>query len=170
MTYPMVMWVRDELYPYRYSGRVVVALESSGVQTRYPGSFLPTIIGGAAMSDDNVTWEPIPPGDAVDYDMSIGPDNELRVVTELGEMVVEFDDAIRLCRAVAPQWRQEPPTEPGDWWLWWKNSISECRPILVYVVMGDVLVVEYPWGESAAVANHPPAWWLPATLPSPPRT
>lgn len=66
-----------------------------------------------------VRWEPLQPGEPVDYDMTIGSNSELRVVTELGEMVVEFDDDIRLCRAVPDaEWSQEPPDAPGDWWCW----------------------------------------------------
>lgn len=126
------------------------------------------------MSDDNVTWEPIPPGDAVDYDMSIGPDNELRVVTELGEMVVEFDDAIRLCRAVAPQWRQEPPDEEGDWWLW-RESDSHPRYLRVYAdphhpedwTVGGAGQMPYSISRTEPIAHY---WWLPATVPTPPRT
>ena len=80
---------------------------------------------------DNVTWVPIAPGESVDYDMHIGPNAELRVATELGEMVVEFEDDVRLCRAVAmpaPDWSQAPEwaqwwaVDPGGSWAWFREK------------------------------------------------
>lgn len=122
---------------------------------------------------DNVRWEPLQPGEPVDYDMTIGSNSELRVVTELGEMVVEFDDDIRLCRAVpAPQWSQEPPTEAGWWWRW-----SPPRGVELYLIepeLGDGPLwnatdpaddMMYPVSRTVSV---PGIYWLPATVPQPP--
>lgn len=85
-----------------------------------------------------VIWEPLKSGELLDYNMEIGVSGELRVDTEFGEMVVEFDDGVRVCRArlvvvPEPDWSKAPPeathhaydAQCNGWF--WEASTKEPR-------------------------------------------
>ena len=108
------------------------------------------------MSD--VRWEPV-------------GNNER--IPAVGRIAAMLPDGYALCRAVpAPTWSQEPPTEPGDWWMW-RNGYR--RPVLVALWHHDDMPGHWMMRRdgierairAAAMVGYS---WLPATVPPPPRT
>ena len=110
------------------------------------------------MSD--VRWEPV-------------GNNER--IPAVGRIAAMLPDGYALCRATpAATWSQEPPDAEGDWWLW-RESDSHPRYLRVYAdphhpedwTVGGAGQMPYPISRTEPIAHY---WWLPATVPPPPRT
>lgn len=136
---------------------------------------------------DNVTWTPVEDewdDESCGGTSSIGWDGKVISIVQDGEMMWHAPASdIRICRATpAPQWSQDVPTEPGDYWLWYPD---EGRMVLENVVRTNLFPDLRLYDESAdyyesskevfhaeRVYRPMPSdtWWLPAHVPAPPVT
>ena len=133
------------------------------------------------MSD--VRWEPVEYGWQEEMPVDV-PDDDARTVTlysntillHMGDstgqhMFFALPPDIRLCRAVAPQWSQEQPTDCDRFWLWrpkWKRPLGAYVRPHSYDPMDLVLVMENGLRVPLSEMEHD-TWYMPAPVPPPPK-
>ena len=87
------------------------------------------------------------------------------------EQIIALPPDIRLCRAVAPQWSQEQPTDCDRFWVWrpkWKRPLGAYVRPHSYDPMDLVLVMENGLRVPLSEMEHD-TWYMPAPVPPPPK-